>query len=183
MGGIIRRSTSSIEKENYMLRRGVAFVVGHEKWGKSHTLRALHARYGRGANHVFIGKKTEFFVRKSSNDDITKKRPERMHSYINFMRSLSRPYVIAALCPKFKKLRNYNLPKKAADDILRRLRVKGYKLFFWVIKYRWGKPSCRISRWEITQLRRYGKVKIFKGINVEDRERAKYFRAFVLSVL
>src|SRR6267378_4395086 len=162
-----------------MREKLVAFVVGHEKWGKSYTLRALHAICGEGANRVAIGR-TEFFVRRSSNDDIKRKKPD---SYTNFMHSVSSPYVIAALCPKFKKLRNYDHPKKVADGILRGLKRKGYRLVFWVIKYRWGKSDRYICREEISELRKYGRVRVFERIDARDRARAKSFRAFVLSTL
>jgi len=162
-----------------MREKLVAFVVGHEKWGKSYTLRALHAICGEGANRVTIGK-TEFLVRRSSNDDIRQKKPD---SYINFMYSVSSPYVIAALCPKFKKLRNYNHPKKVTDGILRGLRRKGYRLVFWVIKYRWGNSDKYVSRKEISELRRYGRVKVFEKVDAKNQARAKSFRAFVFSTL
>jgi hypothetical protein len=58
-------------------KRLVAFVVGHEKWGKTFTLRAL---CGHAAKRVTIGG-VEFFVRRSSNDDI---RPRDADKYIKF---------------------------------------------------------------------------------------------------
>src|SRR5712692_9148538 len=127
-------------------KRLVAFVVGHEKWGKTYTLRAL---CGPNGNRVTIGG-VEFFVRRSSNDDIKPQKPNR---YIKFIHSLSRPYVIAALCPKFKKISKCNLRQKFADDLLKTFQRKGYRLFFWVIKYRWGKSDRYIHRKEISELR------------------------------
>src|SRR6266478_2533605 len=65
-------------------KRLVAFVVGHEKWGKTYTLRAL---CGPTARRVTIGG-IEFLVRRSSNDDITTQKP---NGYIKFINSLSAP--------------------------------------------------------------------------------------------
>ncbi len=157
-------------------KRLVAFVVGHEKWGKTYTLRAL---CGPSGNRVTIGR-VEFFVRRSSNDDIKPQKPNR---YIKFIHSLSRTYVIAALCPKFKKISKCNLRQKFADALLKALQRKGYRLFFWVIKYRWGKSDRYIRPEEISELRKYGRVRVFERVDAKDRVRAKSFRAFVLSTL
>ncbi len=156
-------------------KRLVAFVVGHEKWGKTYTLRAL---CGPTARRVTIGG-IEFLVRRSSNDDITTQKPNR---YIKFIHSLSAPLVIAALCPKFKKISNSNLRQKFADDLLKRLQRKGYTLFFWVIKHRWGK-SDSIHPKEISELRKYGRVRVFDRVDARSRVRAKAFRAFVSGIL
>jgi hypothetical protein len=157
-------------------RRLIAFVVGHEKWGKTFTLRAL---CGRTAKRVTIGE-VEFFVRRSSNDDIQPRQPDK---YIKFIHSLSAPFVIAALCPKFKKISKSNLRQKFADDLLKTLQRKGYRLFFWVIKYQWGRPHKYILPKEISKLRKYGRVRVYEGVDVKDRVRAKKFRSFVLSIL
>jgi len=157
-------------------RKLVVFVVGHEKWGKTFTLRAL---CGRTARRVTIGG-VEFFVRRSSNDDIQRRKPNK---YIRFVRSLSKPHVIAALCPKFKKISKSSLRQKFADDLLKTLRRRGYRLFFWVIKYRWGRSDQYILLEEISELRKYGRVRVFDGVKETSRVRAKAFRAFVLSIL
>lgn len=150
--------------------------MGHEKWGKTYTLRAL---CGPTARRVTIGG-VEFFVRRSSNDDITRKKP---NGYSKFIHSLSKPQVIAALCPKFKKISNSNLRQKFADDILETLQRKGYRLFFWIIKYRWGRSDRYILPKEMSKLRKYGRVRVFDGIDVKDRVRAKKFHAFVSGIL
>ncbi len=160
-----------------MQEKRVAFVVGHENWGKSYTLRALFDICGRRGNCVTIDG-IEFFVRKTSNDDIVK----HPRSYIEFMNRLSKPYVIAALCPKFKTFAKPDNDLKLADDILQALRRKGYRLFFWVIEHKWDRPTEVINQNEISELRRHGGVGIFTGVNHEAQIRAAAFREFVSNI-
>jgi hypothetical protein len=152
----------------------VAFVVGHERWGKSLTLRALERLCGHQGRQVTISD-VEFFVRKMSNDD----KPD---SYINFVSTISRPHVIAALCPKFKKFGNCDDPRKLADAILRRFKGKGYSLFFWVIEHKWDSTDV-VNGDEIRELRNYGTVKVFRRAGVVKRERAREFRAFISNAI
>jgi hypothetical protein len=158
-----------------MAEKLAVFVVGHEHWGKSFTLRALEGICDHRGRCVTI-REVEFLVRKMSNDDQPK-------GYITFMDSISRPHVIAALCPKFKKLRNYNNPSKVVDGVLRGLRERGYRLLFWVIEHKWGAPSEVVSREEMSELRNYGTVEVFGGVGVHGEERAREFRRFVASII
>jgi hypothetical protein len=155
--------------------RRLAFVVGHENWGKSETLRALiDISDGHGRKVTIDG--SEFLVRRMSNDD-------KPRSYRNFMNSISRPYAIAALCPKFKKLQNYDDPMKVIDAVLQSLRERGYGLFFWVIEHKWREPARVIGREELAELRQYGTVGMFQGRDVEAGERARRLRSFVSNVV
>jgi len=153
----------------------VAFVVGHEHWGKSWTLRALEEICDSRGRRVTIDG-FEFLVRKMSNDD----KPE---SYLNFVNSVSRPNIIAALCPKFKKLANYDDARKAAGGVLQALQGRSYQLFFWVIGHKWGNPADVVSQDEISQMRNYGTMEIFTTVNQEASERAREFRTFISSVV
>lgn len=160
-----------------MKRKLVAFVVGHEHWGKSYTLLALKQICGSRRSHWYVTiDDSRFRVHTSSNDDF----PMR---YKNFILSYSGDHLIAALCPKFRKFSNYNRREKTIEEILRSLRRRGYTLVFWVIKHKWSEPVRVVSGEEISELRKYGKVKVLDQVRVGDRERAKRFRSFVLRVL
>lgn len=152
----------------------VIFVVGHERWGKSFTLSALKQICGSRKKEWYITVKSiQFRVRTTSNDDF----PER---YSKFILSFSGDYLIAALCPKFLKLKNYSRRTKTIERSLQSLQSRRYKLAFWVIKHRWRDPAQFISQEEISELRKYGTVEVFKGIRVRDRQRADVFRRFIL---
>jgi hypothetical protein len=111
-----------------------------------------------------------------SNDDW----PE---SYHDFMNSTRRPYLIAALCPKFKKLRRDDDPRKEIDATLQALQERGYRLYFWVIERKWGDQASVVGRDELSELRRYGTVEVFAGQDVESDQRARRFRSFVSDVV
>ena len=70
-----------------LMQKRIAFIVGHESWGKSETLG-----------------QSRTFVRGMSNDD-------RPTSFIYFMDTTKRPAIIAALCPKFEALNDDSLNK------------------------------------------------------------------------
>ena len=150
-----------------MVRPHIFFVVGHSNWGKSYTLRELTqgnvwVRRTRLAGH-------EYFIRRMSNDD----RPD---SFIKTMGEISpdeHPYILAALCPNFEN------PKNPTEEILRTLKNKGYKLFFWVMLKRFGGEGM-VAKSEIARLKEFGKVKVFDGKG-EARARSKEFKAFVIS--
>ena len=155
----------------------VAFVVGHENWGKSHTLFALKRICGSRRTQWYVTiSGVRFRVRSQSNDD-------RPIPYVSFMQSFSGRYLVAALCPKFLKLKNYADPDEPIERVLKGLRRRRYRLAFWVIKHRWSNPARFISTEEISELRRYGKVGVFEGIRQPDRLMATRFRAFILRVL
>lgn len=156
-----------------MKERLVAFVVGHESWGKSETLKELRRLSGAGPkNRRFEVGGVKFLVRSTSNDDKPK-------SYARFMTSTRRKHVIAALCPKFKRLANANNRNKYADETLRKLQRHGYFLCFWVIEHKWHDPTKKVTSEEIRELKKYGRVKVFQGQRVEAHKRAKEFRDFV----
>jgi hypothetical protein len=186
----LRRRSKALELEGRLrsTKPLVVFVVGHERWGKSWTFRALCRDFG--SRRVNIDG-TVFRVRRTSNDDITKRRPD---SYKDFIRSLSpalKPHVMAALCPKFRGISNCDNPKKYAGVYLKVLQKQGYRLFFWVLEYRWRKPRqlpATISIKEISVLRRYakrtrGRVRVFSEKNAKASKRARELRRFAAGIL
>jgi len=79
-----------------MNNKKIVFVVGHENWGKSKTLKALTDNNRYVKNYELGGH--EWFIRRMSNDD----QPD---GYYDFMDVLSKPYLIAAFCPNFDEER------------------------------------------------------------------------------
>lgn len=153
------------------MQKRIAFIVGHENFGKSQTIRALKEMCGSHGRCVII-KDTEFLTRDASNDD-------RPRPYFEYMGKTRRTFIIATLCPKFKAL-GTDRPAKAIDKMLQSLRKRGYELFFWVIKHQWGAAgSDTVGRDEIRELGRYGAVGVLDGRNVDSRTRAKEFRSFI----
>jgi hypothetical protein len=149
----------------------IAFVVGHENWGKSETLRAL-TNGDRYQKKCEIGG-VEFFVRRMSNDDI----PET-HSFEKFMNSLDptkNPNIIAALCPNFQDV------DRATELVLESLRKKGYQLFFWVMENQYGTDRA-IAANDISHLRTVGEVEVVSGMH-EANARASNFKRFVTGVV
>jgi hypothetical protein len=153
----------------YMQRLKVIFIVGHERWGKSETLRAL-------TNGDYYQRKITisgipFFVRRMSNDD-------KPGEYIRFVKSvdpLCKPYIIAALCPNFER-------KKAMTKyVLATLQSKGYELFFWVIESQY-KTSNVVTSLEIQCLREFGKVEVYAK-KTEADVRSKSFKRFIAEAL
>jgi len=147
----------------------IAFVVGHERWGKSQTLSALTNGNFRLRRITIAGVK--FFIRRMSNDD----QPD---GYIKFMKSINparRPYLIAALCPRF------NNHATETNSILSTLRAKGYQLFFWVIEHQY-RTSAVVKTKEIKRLRKFGKVNVFSA-RAEAAARSASFKRFVSNVV
>lgn len=145
----------------------IFFVVGHENWGKSHTLRFLTNGNWRARKVVIKGAK--FFIRRMSNDDQPK-------SYIEFMKKLSpekHRLLIAALCPNFERA------NAKTETILASLKAKGYKLYFWVIQKQYG-TNEKVRQDEISELRKYGSVELLRD-EVEANKRAAEFRSYVES--
>jgi len=157
----------------------IAFVVGHEKWGKSETLRAIT----NGNKHQIGG--VEFFIRQMSNDDITPRNPNSFEKFWKSIDPKKKPNVIGTLCPKFQDL------DRAAKlvEVLDALRKKGYQLFFWVIRNR-CKPirneTNEISEGEISELRKFvhsdKEVEVFSEIH-EPTVMADKFKCFVTNVV
>lgn len=134
----------------------IVFVVGHENWGKSKTLRFLtendfHKKY-YGINNIL------WFIRRMSNDDDTK-------GYYEFMKNLdvkNKPNIIAAFCPNFDEER-----KEKTVDILNILKNKGYDLYFWVIEHQFiTKKKMNFSF--IKQLEVFGKVEVYSRLEEAD---------------
>jgi hypothetical protein len=159
-----------------MKEKVAVFVVGHEHWGKSRTLRELDQICDRQGRRITISS-VEFFVRKTSNDDYPKR-------YQDFIGSISRPRFIAALCPKFRKLKHYGEdPQKVIDGTLQELRRRGYRLFFWVIEHKWNSPTEVVTHDEISELRNYGTVEVLTTVGMEAGQRARRFRRFLINVV
>lgn len=127
----------------------IIFVVGHAGWGKSETLIALT----KDTNSITINK-IDYFVRRMSNDD----QPDGLVAFAKKLDPDKKPNVIATLCPNFIDSDRYT------HDILGAIKAKGYQIHFWVILNR-AKPSKNgknnIEPKEITELRSYGKVKVY----------------------
>jgi len=124
-------------------------------------------------------KDTVFFVRSMSNDDL----PASFNRFISRLFSTApKPAVIAALCPKFKKLQNFDQSDGAIDETLQSLRQGGYDIFFWVIEQAW-EGTRKVSQKEIAELRHYGHVEVFEGNRQEYKSRARRLRTFVSDVV
>jgi ABC-type dipeptide/oligopeptide/nickel transport system ATPase component len=146
----------------------VVFVVGHEGYGKSFTLKSLtHGKTHQRRVHI---KGVEFYIRRTSNDDWVE-----IKSYKKFIDNSVHPDrmpdLIAALCPNFDEADRYT------HWILQNLKSKGYRLFFWVIMNSYkGKGS--VSSKEISTLKKYGLVKTHTGKTAAG-VRAKLFLKFI----
>lgn len=165
-----------------MPRPKIAFVVGHENWGKSETLRALTDRDRYQKRCLIDG--VEFFIRRMSNDD----KPET-DSFEKFWKSIDpkkKPNVIGTLCPKFQDL---DRATKLVLEVLGALRNNGYQLFFWVIRNR-CKPirnkTNEVSDGEILELCKFvhsdKEVEVFSEIH-EPAVMADKFKRFVTNVV
>jgi len=142
----------------------VVFVVGHAKWGKSRTLRALTDRNVH-QRRIQIGG-AEFFIRRMSNDD----RPSEFYDFIRDIRPSQRPDLIVAFCPEFQKAETRRC--------LEQLQQKRYRLFFWILRERYGNGSF-VTPDEIASLGEYGPVAVFESGHTEDHIRARALRSFI----
>ena len=150
-----------------MAKPKVFFVVGHSNWGKSKTLRALTNGNHRVRRTSISG--IEYFIRRMSNDDL----PESFIKRMTTFRPAIWPNIIAALCP------NFDDPEKQTAEVLKSLQDKGYKLFFWVLQKQYGTGTI-IRPAELSRLRAFGKVELFREIAEADA-RSRKFKAFVAS--
>lgn len=157
-----------------MQSKRIAFVVGHESWGKTYTLRAL-INICQGSGHRVTIDEVEFLLRMTSNDD-------RPNDYRRWMGRITRPHIIAALCPKFARLENYERPQETIETTLRTIQDKGYRMFFWVIEHKWHDDAIITPR-ELSELRRYGRVEVFSEVNAEAERRARHLRSFISQVV
>ena len=163
------------------IRKGkVFFVVGHRTWGKSRTLQALMKR---SRKRRIIIKKAEFFIRSMSNDDEPGKfsKFSKFSKFLNGLNPSRKPYLIAALCPKFDE-RSTNTNKPSTEKMLQQLRKK-YKLFFFVLVHQWHeKGNDRISKSEIKKLKKFGEVKLHSANDKRDKAnitRAQKLREYI----
>lgn len=141
----------------------IVFVVGHENWGKSKTLKALTDNNRYIKNYKLGGH--DWFIRRMSNDD----QPD---GYYNFMDSLTKSYLIAAFCPNFDDDRY-----KITVNLLSELKRKGYELYFWVLKTQFSSGDKMPSNY-IDKLRDFGTVEIYSQ-NCEADIRASELRKFI----
>lgn len=144
----------------------IVFLVGHENFGKSKTLKALTSgvvqyRYWKLGD-------IQYQIRRMSNDDLTDQWKEYIDSFIASKGS----DLIIAMCPDFRTR------EKATKSYLTKL-SKNYRLRFFVLKYAYGRSEM-VKDEEIEQLREFGEVKLYEKKNTEASTRAKEFKAFVL---
>lgn len=147
----------------------IVFVVGHENWGKSHTLRFLTNGNWRVRSVKIKG--TDFYIRRMSNDD----QPD---SYVKFMKSVSphkKEMIIAALCPNFER------QNARTESILKSLTSKGYQLFFWVLQHKYGTGE-QIKAEEIKKLKSHGTVELFSS-TAEAKQRAALLRTYIETIV
>src|SRR5258706_1701124 len=144
-----------------MMSARVVFVVGHRRWGKSTTLTAL----AKGMRRYISLDGTDFFIRRMSNDD----RPYEFYAEMKRVKPVDTPSLIVAFCPTMKE-------DSRARQCLERLRRKGYRLFFWVMR-RQQKPGTKgsIKVEETKLLAQYGEVEIFER-RAGKRRRVKALR-------
>lgn len=144
------------------MERGQAFlVVGHKRWGKSKTLKALTG--GRLFQYWRVGD-YELFIRRMSNDDV----PEDFREFVRSLRPTNRQYVILAFCPVFEE--------GDADATLRDLR-RNYDIFSFVLRHAFDRRR-RITQDEVEGLQRYGEVEVLED-HAEASDRAAAFRDFI----
>lgn len=144
----------------------VIFVVGHENWGKSKTLKALTDDNYRIKNYKIDN--TSWFIRRMSNDD-------QPNDYYNFMKNLDpkiKPNVIATFCPNFDKDR-YDITVKILHD----LKNKHYELYFWVLEYQFSTKK-KMSSSYIDELRNFGTVEVYSKFE-QSNIRAVSLRTFI----
>lgn len=163
----------------------VIFVVGHERWGKSHTFRALFGKPKSKRRTSLEG--VQFWLRRTSNDDISRKHPDRYKNFIDGLLPSDKPYVIAALCPKFKGISESDNPNKFAEGFLKSLQRKGYRLNFWVLLHQWKRPERMVLKKEISVLNRYAKgkqaVEIYRKQNPKARDKKAALGSFISGVI
>lgn len=146
----------------------VFVVVGHSNWGKSMTLRKLTSGSVYKREFKLFGE--HFFIKRMSNDDLPK-------SLINFVKKLSeieQNRIIITLCP------NFDNKDSKTEDILKLLQ-KNCKLYFWVIENHF-KGERIISKKEIANLRKYGKVELFSKARLNYYP-SKEFKGFIKKYL
>lgn len=142
-------------------------VVGHEKWGKSFTLKKF---IGSAHKHKIEINGKWFYVKHMSNDDISGELYEWVN---NFIKKYHNKYygLISALCPDFENL------EKKTKKILELLTDFDISIKFFVLdkNYKSKKP---ISESEISILKKYGTTYSVDG-TIEGTYRAAKLRQFI----
>ena len=147
----------------------VVCLVGHENWGKSETLYYL---VGESRHKGWLAiNDIDIFVRHISNDD----RPNSFIDFITNVKVDNKPCLITALCP------NFTNPEARTEYILKTVRKKGYKLYFWVLYNQYGKSDV-INTEDINRLQQYGEVEVYKGKS-EAPARAKILKTYISKIL
>lgn len=142
----------------------VFVVVGHRRWGKSTTLRAL-----ADGKHTVVIDGQRLSIKRMSNDD------PPINGLIKFIREAkksSKALLIMALCPDF-------YTDNSVTTVLNEL--KGYELLFWVIQHSQNpneRQPRRIPDNEIEALRRVGRIEVFEHKG-NGEERANALRGFI----
>jgi hypothetical protein len=151
-----------------MVNGRVAFVTGHANWGKSRTLRALTG--GNVHQQLIQIGDAEFFIRRMSNDD----RPAEFYDFIREIQPSRRPELILAFCPDFQE----PMTRRCLDQLQR----KRYRLFFWVMRQRFGNGQF-VTPEEIAALCEYGHVEVFDSAQAQEHTRARALRAFIENIV
>jgi hypothetical protein len=127
----------------------IVFVVGHENWGKSKTLKSLT----NGSRYIknYSINNINWFIRRMSNDDY----PDKYYDFMDNLDIKTKSNVIAAFCPNFDEKRN-----EKTVEILNSLKNKGYDLYFWVIEHQFITKKKMDSSF-INELKNFGEVKIY----------------------
>lgn len=134
------------------------FVVGHENWGKSRTLKALTGHHQVRWHAI---DERLFFIRRMSNDDY----PRDWAAAVRSLDVSANPFVIFTVCPKAEA-------KKSLRELGRK-----YDLFFWVIRLRQN-GGGEVTKDQVRMLKSLGTVEVFEGC-AQPRVRATAFLRFV----
>ncbi|QTL95167.1 hypothetical protein [Aeromonas jandaei] len=146
-----------------MSNKKIIFVVGHENWGKSKTLKALTDNNRYVKNYELGG--LSWFIRRMSNDD-------QPAGYYKFMDKFTNPNLIAAFCPNFDDERN-----EITINLLKKLSNKGYEIYFWVLKIQFTSGVSMSSNY-IDKLKDFGEVEVYSK-NSESSIRATELRKYI----
>jgi amino acid permease len=145
----------------------IFFVVGHERWGKSHTLKVL--KNGNAFKRYVLINDVKIKVRTMSNDD-------KPFEYLPYIKTkiikLKLLKFIITLCPNFKDKRKKS--KKALDT----LKKASYNMYFFVLYKKYGSDRY-IELDEIKILKKYGRVHIYNE-SEKSEDKAKAFKKFVI---
>jgi hypothetical protein len=145
------------------------FLVGHEDWGKSETLKAL--TNGNRHRRYWPINGNRFFIRRMSDDDKPK---EYKHFLETRLIRDQRPYVLAALCPTLDK----RLDNKLLRDLLSAVK-RSYEVFFFVLRNKGDNPVKIIRDDEIAAFDALGTTKVYRIAGATPKDRAKALEKFI----